>query len=211
MWVLVESSVGDGAGVRRMLDRLGFEVTERGREGHSAGVVLVEADHDLRRARTRVSTVRAEARFAGIPVVLGLPSQRMHEVAVDDPFDDFVGYPYDPHELSLRLLRAARRTVGLAGAIRLDVEAREAAVSGERVRLTRLEFGLLAALLASRGRVLSREQLLDRAWGGAHTSARTVDVHVRQLRKKLGAAGAVVETVRGVGYKVSARGGASGR
>jgi DNA-binding response OmpR family regulator len=77
-------------------------------------------------------------------------------------------------------------------------------VDGKAVVLTRKEFDLLAHLMSRRGRVLSRELLLERVWGYDHPGAtRTVDVHVRQLRKKLGGAAAeLIETVVGVGYRL---------
>ena len=77
-------------------------------------------------------------------------------------------------------------------------------VAGQSVALTQKEFEVLCLLLKNRGQVLSREQLIENVWGYAFTGeSRTVDVHVRTLRQKLGAAGAYVETVRGYGYKIS--------
>ena len=76
-------------------------------------------------------------------------------------------------------------------------------VSGRSVALTLKEFEVLCLLLKNRGQVLSREQLIQQVWGYAFTGeSRTVDVHVRTLRQKLGEAGAYVETVRGYGYKI---------
>ena len=80
-------------------------------------------------------------------------------------------------------------------------------VSGQEVTLTQKEFEVLCLLLKNRGQVLSREQLIENVWGYAFTGeSRTVDVHVRTLRQKLGEAGAYVETVRGYGYKISQEG-----
>ena len=71
--------------------------------------------------------------------------------------------------------------------------------------LTQKEFEVLRLLLAHRGQVFSREQLLEQVWGYAYTGeSRTVDVHIRTLRQKLGPAGAYIETVRGYGYKIAA-------
>ena len=76
-------------------------------------------------------------------------------------------------------------------------------VSGREVTLTQKEFEVLCLLLKNRGQVLSREQLIENVWGYAFTGeSRTVDVHVRTLRQKLGDGGALIETVRGVGYRM---------
>jgi DNA-binding response OmpR family regulator len=91
-----------------------------------------------------------------------------------------------------------------AGGVRLDHDAREVRVDGERVDVTAREFDLLAALLANPGRVLDRDRLLDLAWGMDFAAGtRTVDVHVAQLRRKLGRPD-LIETVRGSGYKLVA-------
>jgi two-component system phosphate regulon response regulator PhoB len=88
------------------------------------------------------------------------------------------------------------------GALRVDRQARRARVAGEEVALTAKEFDLLVALMNRPGRVLSREQLLDEVWGAAITvTLRTIDTHLKRLRAKLGTAGDLIETVRGVGYR----------
>jgi DNA-binding response OmpR family regulator len=93
-----------------------------------------------------------------------------------------------------------------AGRITLDVQRRRVEVAGNAVALAPREFSLLQILLESRGRVLSREQLLERAWGYANADdieSRTVDVHVRRLRAKLGDEGARIVTVKAVGYQLT--------
>src|SRR4051812_17181027 len=126
--------------------------------------------------------------------------------------DDYVTKPFSPRELVARVravLRrgAASRSAGAgrrlaAGAVEVDLETRRARAAGRPVELTTTEFDLLAHLLRRPGRVAPREELLAEVWGyPAGTPTRTVDVHVAQLRAKLGAA-ARVRTVRGVGYAV---------
>lgn len=129
--------------------------------------------------------------------------------------DDYVVKPYSVRELMLRL-RAILRRQQVApvavkpvadhlalGQIRVDLAGHRAFHGEEEVRLTALEFRLLATLLERRGRVQSRDQLLADVWGYApDVTTRTVDTHVKRLRAKLGDAGALVETVRGVGYCV---------
>lgn len=123
--------------------------------------------------------------------------------------DDYLTKPFSPRELVARIATVLRRqgepprpAVIEVGAVRLDQAARSVSVAGGEVALTATEFNLLDTLLRSRGRVVERSELLARAWGQAdYGSSRTVDVHVAQLRSKLGA-DSPIETVRGVGYRV---------
>ncbi len=90
-----------------------------------------------------------------------------------------------------------------AGPLAIDPDKHEVTVDGEPVKLTLTEFKLLAALVAARGRVLTRDQLMDKAMGiDVFVTDRAIDVHVTAIRKKLGAAHRLVRTVRGVGYSV---------
>ncbi len=131
--------------------------------------------------------------------------------------DDYVTKPFSPREVQARveaLLRRPRTPVTADaapsgrrfGPLQVDVEAREVRVDGVEVELTRTEFALVDALTEQPRRVLTREQLRDRVWGGGwFGDDHAVDVHVSNLRKKLTAAGAgtVVATVRGVGYRLA--------
>lgn len=127
--------------------------------------------------------------------------------------DDYVPKPFSPRELVARIKAVLRRAEGLigepetlrAGPVRLSPAAREASVEGRPVDLTPKEFELLAYLMENAGLALSREVLLDRVWGVPDAETRTVDVHVAQLRKKLGLPD-LIRTVRGVGYKLVAPG-----
>ena len=126
--------------------------------------------------------------------------------------DDYVVKPFSVRELILRvraLLRRVQRTEGEPallrfGRLKIDRDAHRAWVDDGEIALTALEFRLLHAFLSRRGRVQSRDALLDEVWGmDADVTTRTVDTHVKRLRDKLGAAGALVETVRGTGYRLS--------
>lgn len=125
--------------------------------------------------------------------------------------DDYITKPFSPKEALARVRAVLRRSdrasegpEALAdGALRIDVASRQAEVSGQLVALTRKEFDLLVELIRQRGRVLTRERLLESVWGYDHPGeTRTVDVHVRRLRQKLGSpVDERVETVVGVGYR----------
>jgi two-component system, OmpR family, phosphate regulon response regulator PhoB len=124
--------------------------------------------------------------------------------------DDYVVKPFSVRELILRVRAVLRRAEGSAapaerfdfGVLRVDRAAHRAWVGENEVTLTALEFRLLTTLHDRRGRVLSRDLLLDEVWGTqADITARNVDTHVKRVREKLGAAGEYIETVRGVGYR----------
>jgi phosphate regulon transcriptional regulator PhoB len=128
--------------------------------------------------------------------------------------DDYVVKPFSPKELVARVravLRRARPVDGArplqGGGVSLDPARHHVTAGGAEVALTPKEFELLQTLMESAGRVLSREQLLSRVWGYARADeieSRTVDVHVRRLRAKLGPAGSRIATVKTIGYRFDA-------
>jgi two-component system alkaline phosphatase synthesis response regulator PhoP len=125
--------------------------------------------------------------------------------------DDYVTKPFSPRELTARIKAALRRVHAGAGPksgmsvlafrhVRIDAGARQVTVDDQPVDLTALEFDLLHALAEQRGRVLTREQLLEKVWGGEYFGeTRVVDVHLGHVRQKIG--GEFIVTVRGVGYR----------
>ncbi|MGB0964902.1 MAG: phosphate regulon transcriptional regulator PhoB [Litorivicinus sp.] len=123
--------------------------------------------------------------------------------------DDFITKPFSPRELVARLKAILRRTTprGIEeaveiGGITLDPVAQRVFVEGKELNLSPLEFRLLQNFMAHPDRAFSREQLLDRVWGGdVYVEDRTVDVHIRRLRKALDEHGSLIETVRGTGYR----------
>jgi len=153
------------------------------------------------RATSDVPVVMLTARDGEIDRVLGL------ELGADD----YITKPFSPRELVARVRAILRRSESggrqraralSVGTIEIDVERREVRNEGEPVAMTAREFDLLAYLAENEGLVLSRRQLLDGVWGADwYGDDRTVDVHVRQLRKKLGAA-LPLATVWGVGYRL---------
>jgi len=124
--------------------------------------------------------------------------------------DDYVTKPFSVRELVLRVGAVLRRGAEAAasaeirlGPLALDAERHRVTVDGKEVALTALEFRLLHTLLLRQGRVQSRERLLEDVWGmRGDITTRTVDTHVKRLREKLGEAGKLIETVRGVGYRI---------
>jgi DNA-binding response OmpR family regulator len=124
--------------------------------------------------------------------------------------DDYLTKPFSPRELVARMKAVLRRTDGRSAEdvltlddVTLNRDAREVTVEDRPVELTTKEFDLLAALLENPGIVISRDQLLDRVWGMTYPGGtRTVDVHVAQLRRKLGRPD-LIRTVRGAGYKAA--------
>ncbi len=156
--------------------------------------------------------IRSEERFAELPILmLTAKSEEVDRVVgFELGADDYVSKPFSPRELTLRvgaILRRARNapepktTLG-HGALALDTDRHRCAVDGSPVDLTAKEFKLLATLMRRPGRVRSRQSLLDEVWGSDITvTERTIDTHLKRLREKLGAAGDLIETVRGVGYR----------
>lgn len=150
------------------------------------------------RSRSSVPILMLTARDDEIDRVAGL------EVGADD----YVGKPFSPRELVARIKAILRRTDGegpqerlVLGDIELNSAAREVKVAGRAVDLRAKEFDLLAFLMENRGVVVSRDTLLDRVWGMEYAGgSRTVDVHVAQLRSKLGRPD-LIRTIRGAGYK----------
>ena len=155
--------------------------------------------------------LRADRRTHRVQVILltAKGSEFDKVVGLDAGADDYVSKPFGMMELMARV-RAARRWAGneerpalRLGPVAVDPDRHLVQVDGEDVALTRKEFQLLRLLLERRGTVLTRDQLLNTVWGYDFDGAsRTVDVHVRTLRQKLGEAGNLIQTVRGIGYKM---------
>jgi DNA-binding response OmpR family regulator len=172
--------------------------------------VLIEAGDEADAARAALVRIRAAKSLAEVPVLIGITVSALSRLDVGDGYDDFTLMPYVPAELYMRIRRVdwtrsdfAQQERVKMGPLCIDLAAHEVTVDGRSRQLTHQEFALLSFLCQNRGRVFSRRQLLERVWGvDYYGSSRTVDIHVRRLRMKLGNSINNLETVRGVGYKM---------
>ncbi|HET9481231.1 MAG TPA: response regulator transcription factor [Candidatus Polarisedimenticolia bacterium] len=157
--------------------------------------------------------LRASADRPGVPILM--LTARVDEtdklIGLEMGADDYLTKPFSMKEILARVKAHLRRRSRSAeaparafvgGGLEMDFEGHLLRSGGLEVSLTRMEFALLAALVRSQGRVLTRDHLLETVWGyDFHGGTRTVDVHIRRLRKKLGRPGDQIETVFGVGYR----------
>ena len=154
--------------------------------------------------------LRSSARTSKLPVIMLTAKGTEYDkvLGLDAGADDYLAKPFGMMELLSRIRALLRRTqreadIYRCGVLTVDQTRHTVTVNGQEVILTQKEFEVLCLLLKNRGQVLSRERLIEDVWGYAFTGeSRTVDVHVRTLRQKLGEAGAYIETVRGYGYKI---------
>ena len=158
----------------------------------------------LRRLRTRADTQR-------IPVILvtAKGSEIDKVKGLDGGADDYIAKPFGVMEMIARVKALLRRSASDAeevlscGSVRLDSVKRLVTANGEPVELTYKEFELLRLLMKNSGIVISRDVIMERVWDASFEGeSRTIDVHVRSIRQKLGICGAIIKTVRNVGYMV---------
>jgi len=165
-----------------------------------------------------LQALKGEASTKTVPVLV-LTAKKEQEDRIEGlelGADDYLTKPFSPRELVLRVQAILRRMqepavesggrILRAGPVSLDVNSHQVLLDGEEMNLTPTEFRLLRSLMERKGRTQSRQQLLERAWSvESHISdriqTRTVDMHVRRLRAKLGYVGDWIETVRGFGYR----------
>jgi len=213
--LLVEDEHSIGSMTRGYLERNGYRVVwvRSGEEGlaelgrHQIRIVILDIRLPGIDGFDVARTIRTRS---DVPILmLTARDEEPDRVAgLELGADDYLTKPFSPRELVARIKAVLRRTDGrgaeevltLADVV-LNRNAREVIVDGDTIELTTKEFDLLATLLENPGIVVSRDQLLDRVWGMTYPGGtRTVDVHVAQLRRKLGRP-ELIRTVRGAGYK----------
>ncbi len=186
----------------------GLDLDELG--SRPPNVVIVEAGDDVPRAQRAIKRLRDEGPLVEVPILLAVTVARLPGLDYSIGFDDFVLLPLVPAELYARMRQLDWRTATFGSDevlkiddLVIDIAGYEVRIAGRRIELTHQEFELLRYLGQHRGRVFTREALLERAWGYRYAGGtRTVDIHVRRVRAKLGETGNLIETVRNVGYKM---------
>lgn len=154
--------------------------------------------------------LRADPETQAIPIIMvtAKTSEADTVKGLDSGADDYLTKPFGIMELVSRckaLLRRSRRKTSMLAfePIELDDDRHRVTVNGQETELTFKEYGLLKYLLENRGAPVTRDQMMQAVWGFAFTGeTRTVDMHIKTLRKKLGEAGNLIETVRNVGYRI---------
>ena len=156
--------------------------------------------------------LKSSAKTTKIPVIMLTAKGAEHDriKGLDLGADDYISKPFSVMEVLARVRAVLRRTASVAsaselraGSLSLHMEKRRVLADNAEIVLTYKEFELLAALMRGAGIVLSRDQLLERVWGyDREVESRTVDMHIRTLRQKLGDHGGLIKTVRNVGYKL---------
>jgi DNA-binding response OmpR family regulator len=160
-----------------------------------------------------VASLRRTEGLGDVPVVLTVEADQIEDLDAIIDVDELMVRPFGPSELRARIARARRQANGIApddvvriGSLAVDLATYQVSVEGDPIDFTYMEYELLKFLVTHPGRVFSREALLSRVWGyDYYGGARTVDVHVRRVRAKLGAGHAHrIKTVRSVGYRFEA-------
>ena len=207
---------------RRLLEREGFSVTVAD-DGLRAVTLAREVDPEIVLLDVslpgldglEVCRQLREFTSAYVIMVSGRTEEVDRVVGLTVGADDYVTKPFSSRELAARIAAMRRRPrptevhlPRVFGDLAVDVGGRTAVLAGESLPLTRIEFDILAALSSKPGRVFTRAQLLDQVWGGDwYGDDHVIDVHVGNLRKKLGETASrprFIQTVRGVGFKFNA-------
>jgi two-component system catabolic regulation response regulator CreB len=232
--LVVEDEPAIAESLAYSLRRDGFAVTiasslaSAEREAPGADLVVLDLMLPDGSGFDLIGQIRRRGQGTAIIVLSSRDGEADRVAALETGADDYVTKPFSPREIVARVRAVLRRASPEKGAsqdggaaapprppapgpspLSADEATRRASVNGHLMDLTRVEFDLLACMLAAPGRVFTRAQLIDRVWGdGFAITDRTVDSHVKGLRKKVAEAGGdagLIETVRGVGYRVTDR------
>jgi DNA-binding response OmpR family regulator len=218
--LIVEDEPDIAEGLRYNLEREGHTVVvaETGEKGLAAALdrsnppslILLDLMLPGMSGTELCRRLRREPQTRRTPIIIltarGSESERVEGLELGA--DDYVTKPFSVRELVARVRAVLRRadessaTTYEDARLRINFEEMKVACAGQEVKLTRKEFGLLSTLARRAGRVVTRNQLLDEVWGlQYYGDTRTLDVHVRRLRQKLGACADCIETVIGTGYR----------
>ena len=202
------------------LEKVGFECLKfscagellRYLEGHTPDLVILDLMLPDMDGLDVCRLMREDRRLKGIPIIMltARDTEADRVLGLELGADDYVTKPFSPRELVARVKAVLRRVCERGegarikvGELEIDEEGFEVYVAGRRVELTAAEFRLLAALARRPGKVLSRGAIIREIWGDDKAvTERSVDVHVKKLRDKLGRCGFYIKTVRGVGYRL---------
>ncbi len=196
----------------------GYEPLKRGRQSSHCALLLRHGAESCDSGRDdaalrRLGVLKEIRAHSDAPVMMltALGDERSEITGLAHGADDYLAKPFRYAVFVARLNALLRRTIReqngalSMGELLLELEKRRAYVAGREVELNNKEFSLLSALMQNRGAVLSREKLLDKVWGyDFEGDARTVDTHIKTLRKKLASCGTMIQTVRGAGYRFEA-------
>ena len=197
------------------LDSRGFENGTQlwqALEGETPGLILLDVMLPGEDGVTILQRLRADERYRDIPVIMATARGTEFDKvqSLDLGADDYITKPFGMMEMVSRVKAVLRRTqprqsaaLLKLGGLTLDENQHTVAIDGQRVVLTFKEYELLRLFLSHSGMAFSRDQLLQTVWNTDYAvETRTVDMHIRTLRQKLGAYGSCIETIRGVGYRL---------
>jgi DNA-binding response OmpR family regulator len=218
--LIIEDDTDIAESVRYNLDAAGFQSTiaSTGEQGlklaleaqNSPGLIILDLMLPGMSGMELCRRLRHESQTRKTPIIMltAKTSEADRVAGLDVGADDYIAKPFSVRELLARVRAVLRRIEGEAGEsyddgrLRIDFEDVRVSCDGQNVKLTHKEFQLLSTLARKKGRVVTRQQLLDQVWGYSYYGdARTLDVHIRRLRQKLETCGDCIETVVGVGYR----------
>ena len=218
--LIIEDDTDIAESVRYNLDAAGFHsiIASSGEQGlklaleaqNSPGLIILDLMLPGMSGMELCRRLRRENQTRKTPIIMltAKTSEADRVAGLDVGADDYIAKPFSVRELLARVRAVLRRIEGEAGEsyddgrLRVDFEDVRVSCDGKNVKLTHKEFQLLSTLAKKKGRVITRQQLLDQVWGYSYYGdARTLDVHIRRLRQKLETCGDCIETVVGVGYR----------
>ena len=200
----------------KVIQAASIEAGEKAIASNKIDVIILDLMLPDGSGLTLCRDIKSEPKTKNIPVIIltAKTEEVDRVVGFELGADDYVTKPFSVRELILRVKAILKRGASTQnntedaeysfGELRINFEEHQAYVTGEEISLTALEFKLLKHLIKRKGRVQTRDQLLEDVWGySSNVTTRTVDTHIKRLREKLGLVGEHIQTIRGVGYRFS--------